>query len=291
MSTQNKYDLVLIGNLIVDQIYCVNNWHKQGTSNNLYCQYRAVGGLGNIINIITNKLNIFVEGVIGNDDNGEFIKEYLKPTKHFLHTLNGQTSTALIVSNLEKGERTSFVNWGVGENKFAPTPYTSSWTHISYLDIIPNLDIKKIRKTSNIVSADLCLHNPTNLIKNKVLSQLQYLDYLIISKTELFSYLNIEISNISKYKLKHLVVHCKEWTHILENNTYDKIINKNKILENINVLGAGDTYCANFILYQLTKEKNSTMLPSGRTTNTTAAEWAHNQTTDFLKKRKTIPTL
>lgn len=270
MST--KYDLRLIGNLIVDKIYCVNNFDKQGTSNELVSQYESVGGIGNMVGVVKDKLKIFVEGVIGSDENGKKVELYLKYTDSFLDIYKGETSCAVIISNLKNSERTSFVSWGNGKSEFEPTKHHAKWTHVCYLDTT-NIDLAELRETSEILSADLCLSNPDEETMSRVISQCKYLDYLFVSEKEFNPYLNG-----SKFSVQNLVLHEKDRTYVFDKKDSYQVFNDSEILKNVNVLGCGDVYCANFILYQLTNELD----------NKAAAKFAHDQTYKFLTDGKKI---
>lgn len=280
MSIPNKKDLVLLGNLTFDQVYKIPKWPKQGTSNELISHRLSVGGIGNIIESTDfNKLKIFVEGNIGDDLAGETIKAYLKnkSIKHKLHSSTKPTSQALIVSSLSSEERTSFVNWGCGADPFVPTAKHTRWTHISYLDIIPSLDLNKIRENSDIVSADLCLSNPSRNTINSTLNKLQYLDYLFASESEfdplITGYESIDL--FKTFKLKCLIFHSRLETIIQYRDKGFQVNGKHSIINNIDVLGAGDAYCGNFILSQL----NNKSL-------TKSAEFAHQKATEFILNRK-----
>lgn len=281
MSTQNKYDLVLLGNIIIDEIYLVQKWPTQGTSNNFQSQKFSIGGIGNILEALKlDNLNIFVECCVGNDEHGNVIKKYLidQQIKFKLHTSDKPTSKALILSSLELNERTSFVNWGCGNEIFSLENKPTKWTHISYLDIISPPDFKQIKRCSDIISADLCLSNPPCEIINLIKLQLQYIDYLFISESEIAAFIinyidkNELLNFVNNYQLKCLIFHTRKKTIIIKNKQCVEIAASDQIINNSNVLGAGDAYCANFILYNL---KYGNDLEK-------AAEHAHKQATKFV---------
>lgn len=280
MLTQNKYDLILLGNAIIDEVYCITQWPSQGTSNIFQSHKISVGGIGNIIESFKNSdLKIMVECVIGNDNNGKIIKKYFKRKniKTNLHISNKATSKALILSNLELKERTSFVNWGCGIETFLSNK-KSKWTHISYLDVIPSLDLKIIKTNSDIISADLCLSNPDIKTIYLLYNQLQYLDYLFISESELTSFLNKKTISyiINEFKLKNLIYHTKNKTFIINKIESKETLEQPILTNDINVLGAGDAYCANFIKFKLNNKSKSDL---------NAAIYAHQQATKFVLSR------
>lgn len=273
MSTQNKYDLKILGNIIVDDIYCIPGFNKEGTSNIFNSHKISVGGIGNIITALDNKdLKIIVECNIGNDPDGLLVKKFLQ-TKNVitkLHLSKKQTSRALILSNLKLKERTSFVDWGCGFDQIVSSEKVK-WTHISYLDIISSLNMKNIKNNSEIISADLCLSNPSKKTIKSILNKLKYIDYLFVSESEIYSLIDDPKNLIKKYHLKCLIFHTRNETIIIKENYYNKIINTQKIIENTNVLGAGDVYCSGFILSKLNKK-----------TDVKSIIYAHRQATKLV---------
>lgn len=197
-----------------------------------------------------------------------------------MHLSNKQTSHALILSNLESNERTSFVNWGCGYDNIKPSNLQTRWKHISYIDILSMTDLDQCRKNSTIMSADVCLSNPNNI--NSTISKLHYFDYLFISESEFFPLIG-DINNIKEImslvnmtKLKCIVLHTRLNTHLIYKDNYKIINNNNKIITNTNVLGAGDVYCINFINYQLNNNINDEY----------AAIHAHKHTTNYIALNK-----
>lgn len=77
MLIQNNYDLILLGNIIIDDVYSIPSWGFEGTSNIFDKYSQNIGGIGNLIKefnmINNNKLSLFVESIIGNDLNGNLI--------------------------------------------------------------------------------------------------------------------------------------------------------------------------------------------------------------------------
>jgi sugar/nucleoside kinase (ribokinase family) len=281
MSIQDEYDLTILGNAIVDDIYCTSTWAKEGTSNTFESYKTAIGGIGNIVKALDgSNLKILAETVIGNDSDGNKIIKYFESKKIDTNAKKSllPTSRALILSNLKSKERTSFVSWGCGQDAITPSCKKTKWTHISYLDTLAPFDIKEIRKNSTIISADLCLSNPPTDVIETTLQQLSYLDYLFISETEAEWLIGKKISIssgfdfIEKYRLKTLIYHTKLKTIIINSESYIEVPGLHLTIENINVLGAGDAYCAGFIYYQLKNNENAI----------NAALWAHESATKFI---------
>lgn len=278
MSTLNKYDLTLLGNIIIDEIYCVPYWAEEGTSNIILEHDTSIGGIGNIIKELSKtNLHLFVETIIGNDEGAKLVRKFLYDnniTTSF-HLSDKPTSRALIISS--NNERTSFVKWGCSNDFIASSNVKSNWSHISYLDVCTKIDLESIRLNSNIISADLCLSKPSTEIIRNVLQQLSYLDYLFVSESEISSLIpdhNLQ-EFVKQHKLKCLVFHTKTKTILVKEESYQEVNSPHKIFNDVNVLGAGDVYCANFIYYLLKNVPDEMK----------AALWAHQQATTFISRK------
>lgn len=277
MSTLNKYDLVLLGNVVVDDVYKLNEWANEGTSNRYDSHHNSIGGIGNIIEALKErKLKIKVEYSIGSDTNGQLVQNYFDTisAEYKLHTSSQPTSHALILSNLQSNERTSFVNWGCGHDPIVSNN-PARWTHVSYLDIIYKIDLEALRPHSDVLSADLCLSNPSQEVIDAVRNQLQFLDYLFVSESELPALANNPEELLSKYKLSCLVYHKRDRTLIFKNNGYKEVLGNHQLQEQVQVLGAGDAYCANFMFSKL----------NNNATDEESVLWAHEQATKFILGR------
>lgn len=140
---------------------------------------------------------------------------------------------ALIMINKHTSERSSIANLNLFSHP--PLIVQAKWNHILYLNELT--DTSFIPKLSGVVSADVCRGN--NI---KDLSILKYIDYLFISDEDLFVDIKILQNLVKKAVIYHnksgSVVYPKKGTNI---NT------KVKILDNINVLGAGDMLASCFI--------------------------------------------
>tara|TARA_R100000426_G_C4825972_1_gene112761 strand:+ start:454 stop:1128 length:675 start_codon:yes stop_codon:yes gene_type:complete len=197
----------------------------------------SVGSMGNVwknLNYLNSNLNI-----------------KLSPT---------EIGEALILVNKNKSERSSIANLSLYKQQ--PLIYPSKWNHILYINELQ--DISFIKQLKNIVSADICRGN-----KLKNLDILKHIDYLFISDEDLFTDINNLVSKIRKAIIYHTSSGSKIYT---KNN---KVIEtKVKILNNINVLGAGDLLASCFIDEHL---NNSDLKKS--------IQKAHKKVTTILKKQ------
>lgn len=158
-------------------------------------------------------------------------------------------SIATILYDQSKDQRSSLVykeaEYLLSSEKFIEE---ADWKHIAYIDHLPNLtekDIKKMAETSTL-SADFC----ENKINDQLKNLLPYLHYLFISAEDLQ---NIE-NEIKNYLSGFLIVHSKDGSYIWKKeNGILYSINNNYIVENINPLGAGDYFASSFIYNILLK--------------------------------------
>ena len=125
-------------------------------------------------------------------------------------------------------------------------PY-SDWCHIAYINQIKNLDFFQ-NLISPIISADITKENP-----ELCYDYLDKVDYLFLSKEDLFD----DINKIGK-KVKKWVIAHDPFGSIYSNGnkTFEYKLPKNNYLYNINVLGAGDAFAATFINEQITNNKD-----------------------------------
>lgn len=276
----SKIDLHLIGNSIVDEIFEVQRSEPETKgfipgSSNIYSSKRtSFGGLGNLLLVLKNTdLSIHVSTHLGKDESGRKIKDYFFKNKiDFTSYSVKETSSALILSEDFRGnvkEKTSFVKWGnVSEfRKFKPVK--SRWAHISYLDILYNIDLSKLRKYYDYISADLCLNAPKKAVIKKVLKNLKYLDFLFISTNEVSTYTSlvkkewgyqlhsdflIQLLKDNKFNTT-IILHSPYFVLVCDRKNKEIEVKFEKIRENVSVVGAGDKFAAYLIFTLLSSNK------------------------------------
>ena len=138
----------------------------------------------------------------------------------------------------------------------------SKWNHIMYLNQMKNCDFIN-QLDGSIISADLTSGPMLNL------QFLKNLDYLFISDEDIFMSLD-ELALLVK---GWVILHSPHGS-ICHNGT-ESFETKTKIIENLNVLGAGDFFAASFISEML--RNNSEMKES--------VDFAHKNTTKILLRR------
>lgn len=261
MSIQNEFDLALVGNITVDDVYAIHGWPDAGTSNVYSSNRKSVGGLGNIIEALAGRLRIHVEAKVGDDEDGRYIAEYLtsRGVQFVLHLSEKPTTKAVIFSDVKNSERTSFVEWGCGRDGFKPKAVEAKWGHLSYADVLAEIDMSSLRGSCKTLSADVCLSIPT-------LTPLKYIDLLFVSKSE----------NVPLLETQTVILHSRRCSQIREFGKEEVVVTGlHKIIEEIDVLGAGDAYCAGFI-HSMLKESSL----AG------AALLAHDEATNFIVRRR-----
>ena len=253
------FDLNLIGCSVIDEVYSVPKLTTIAGSSNLFTsRYRAFGGIGNLWNVLkSSKLKIHVGTALGPKDSCYVLKN--RGNLHASVVLIKETPSALILS--EDGEKTSYVNWSnLGKIKEFPTK-PAKWSHIVYLDLLPNLNLKSIRNNSEIISADLCLDTLDEKQLKKISAKFKQLDILFLSTNEVISYKELlGIKDIHLTKVAEAIKHEFEIKHavILHGSGFVSVATKEGTftvktpakVTNTPVVGAGDKLAA-FIIREL----------------------------------------
>ena len=154
----------------------------------------------------------------------------------------------------------------LNHNIVKPTISTSDWYHIAYLNQIDNLSF--LDSIHNIVSADITKEKP-ELCYN----HLNKIDYLFISKEDLFE----DIKIIGKKVNRWVIAHDPFGSIYSDGSTvHEHILPDENYLNNVNILGAGDSFAACFINEHIT---NSDMGIHNLIKN------AHLNTTNLIKNK------
>lgn len=145
---------------------------------------------------------------------------------------------AVVLINECKSQRVGRGNLNLKTNK--PKPIDAKWHHIMYLNQLK--DKSFIKDLNGIVSADLTAGDMN--IKN----ELRYIDYLFISEEDLF----MDIKNLAQLVRKNVILHYPSGSACVGKNMSKTYTTTFK--ENMNVLGAGDSFAACFISNMLTHD-------------------------------------
>jgi hypothetical protein len=276
-----KVDLHLIGNTVIDDVYRIHRCEKDhllGTSNTYSNHYKSLGGIFNLLTVLKeSKLKTYVSThwkaqapnpkLFNNPFEG-FSGVDFYPVDDFSHAL-------ILSEGLNGGslEKTTYVKWGdVSSFKdFKPVPAT--WAHISYLDVLEDLDLKPLRDSYKNISADVCLSNLSPETLEKVINNLQYIDFLFISTNEIDTYIknlpdscytNLEVYEkgivdwiFKEMKVRKGLIYHSANFHFLATPSEYKQVKLKDLISNVSVVGAGDKLAANFLIYFLTKTSDS----------------------------------
>lgn len=141
--------------------------------------------------------------------------------------------SALIWIDKDSSSRISKPNMNQIQNKNINTDINSKWNHILYLNQLPELGF--IKNLTNTISADI---STGGIIPYKYL---KYIDFLFIADEDL----NIPLEDLCKQTKGWVILHYPGGS--TTSNGSETIKCTNKIIKNLDVLGAGDIFASNFI--------------------------------------------
>ena len=149
---------------------------------------------------------------------------------------------AIIVVDKKNNRRISKCHHNI--NTRTPVVSKNDWHHIAYINKLADSSfIKDIKQ--GIISADITKETP-----DKVMDNLKYIDFLFISDEDLF----MDIQKLGTLTKGWVIVHSPTSSVFSDGKSiYKYTIPKELILNNINVLGAGDYFAAGFINSTLQK--------------------------------------
>lgn len=143
-----------------------------------------------------------------------------------------------------------------------PTLRNCKWSHICYINHIKDTSfISKIK--DSVISVDIAGKDDFDF------GVLKYIDYTFVSEEDI-----VDLEKIITYAKGSVIVHSNDGS-ITYHKGEKQIVNKHEVLTGkVNVLGAGDFFCAAFISEMI----NSGMLES-------SLEKSHALTFNYLKNR------
>jgi len=142
---------------------------------------------------------------------------------------------ALIVVDMNTNRRVgkAILNY----KQIVPTFAESDWNHVAYINQIKKLDF--LDNLSSIISADITKESP-----ELCFDYLDKLDYLFLSREDLFEDIKLLGKKVKKWVIAHDPVGS---VYSNGKQTFEYKLPKDKYLNNMNVLGAGDSFAAAFI--------------------------------------------
>jgi len=311
-----KYNIGLIGNTYYDIILRLNTDHViPGETQEVSEIHHKLGGVFNFLRALENDSNIYINLYTSFGDNRiqESKYEFAKNTRIITNNIEIQKNKSTLESIItvdNTGTKTTFPYLCEQENrvKFYSNKelclnklVNADWYHIMYIDKLDlNIaDIKKIRTSAKIISADLCSVKPSYKVLSKMEKLLGEIDYLFLSEYEAESFAgyldhynripnilntntipikdNHDFDNLIEQKTLYnalmISAASSKAVCILHTPTYSFVVPANKNcrkllyravyhnhqLKNINPIGAGDMCAANFIKLMLNKGKKYNM--------------------------------
>lgn len=172
---------------------------------------------------------------------------------------------AIIVVNRENSQRVGRANLNIRQK--TPKIVNSRWHHIMYLNHLKDLDFISSIETG-IVSADITSGGNFE----RIIPFLDKIDFLFISDEDLF----MDVYELSKKVSGNVILHYPSGSLTVGKNI-ESIEIKTEIINDLDVLGAGDIFAASFISsYMKTNDLKKSI------------EYSHKKTTDILMEKKEI---
>jgi sugar/nucleoside kinase (ribokinase family) len=200
--------IAIAGNLIVDYVKEIDSYPSQGMLSNISSVQQSVGGCvtNTIIDLakIDSDIELFALGMVGNDSNGEYIRDVLQKLNIDILgvKINGEAVTSFTdVMTSEDGEVRTFFHARGANAEFDITDIdfpkiTSRFFHIGYALLLDRFDapdeeygtvmaktLAKAKQHGMITSLDVVSEN-SKRFKKIVSPCLKYCDNLIINEVE-----------------------------------------------------------------------------------------------------------
>ena len=290
-----NFRITLHGNMILDKTYCVKGY-SENESNICQSSSTSLGSIGNTLHALATldrDCTVNISSAIGSDQSGQYIRRWLSSFKKLnpsfsvaldLPSTTFPTSEAVIISDIAAKKRSSIVSWGACSKRTTIGRFESDWTHIMYADKLPELSIEDVKRVSrsNIVSIDLCSSNYGKETREKVVSMLPFVDFVVASTEEgmcLADSADVKtaVRSIISQCRRGVVLHSPSGSCFMsKEDKAPRMYSNVDVLEGpVNVLGAGDIFASSFIISIL----------RGNTVHDSIA-FSHNHTTLTLKERQ-----
>lgn len=287
--------IVIAGNLLVDHVKRCDTYPMPGMLTNIRSVSKCIGGSINVaadIAKIDPDINVSVLGKVGNDSDGEYIKEVLAglgiDISGILVDPSNPTSFSDVMSAADSGERTFFhargTNAEFGYEDIDFDKLSCDIFHIAYALLLDKFDAedteygtvmaRTLARVSSMgikTSMDVVSEEGERFIK-VVTPCLKYCDYLIINEVEASLITDTPVRDkdgkISHSAVKTVInklfeagVHEVVCVHSPEGGWYSRSGGGITFLPSINLtkdmikgkVGAGDAFCAG-MLYSIYRE-------------------------------------
>ena len=283
-----SFDLNLAGNLILDRICELDAPLLENASNPCAVMHDRTGGIGNLARALAGRgMKLHVDGWVGRDLAGSFVQHELEALASVTLSVkaleNQATSTAVILADRSRAERTSVVRWGACREIDAFTPVQSRWTHLSYLDALDAVTpqtLEGLRARTNALSVDLCRSDHGHGERQRLLRLLAFVDHVILSDVEAESLVGRRGGDAARalgaLVGRSAIVHSPSGSHASDGRilvSHDA----GTPLTGLNPLGAGDRFCAEMLVHLVDARAG---LPE-----VALLAHCHTETTTFLRSQ------
>jgi sugar/nucleoside kinase (ribokinase family) len=200
--------ILFAGNLIIDYIKIIDKYPATGMLSNIYSSRRCIGGCAANTSVDISKIDssvpVKVIGMIGDDENGEYILSVLRnnniDVKGIIKSNLLPTSFTDVMTVKNTGERTFFhargANAGLAYKHIGFKKISADIFHIGYALLLDSLDaedseygtvmaktLAEAKKNGLKTSIDVVSENSKRFVRI-VTPSLKYCDYLIINEVE-----------------------------------------------------------------------------------------------------------
>ena len=289
--TNMKNGISVAGSILVDNINEISAYPQAGELTKIKSVQKSVGGCVPNVAIdlkrICPELTVKAVGKVGDDENGEYVKEVLSQRGVDIENISvGEDKTSFTeVMSVTGGQRTFFTYAGAsadfGINDIPMSALNVKMLHLGYFLLLDKIDngegvklLKQAKENGVKTSIDLVSENSDRY--SLVLPCLQYVDNLIINEVEASALTGIEpkkenlVEIAQKLKgygvLERVIIHTPEMGVCVSKNGVQRVpaydLPKNFI---VGTTGAGDAFCAGalFGIYQDKTDKGILEFASG----------------------------
>ncbi len=275
MNNKERSGIAVAGNILVDKINEINAYPQCGELTQILNVENTLGGC--VCNValglkkISPDIDITAIGKIGNDDNGNYVKEELSKGGVCTDGIvvgNDENTSFTQVMSIINSQRTFFTYPGAsstfGYNDICFEEVNAKIFHLGYFMLLEKIDngegltiLKRLKQEGIETSIDLVSENSDRY--NLVLPCLRYVDYLIINEYEAGKLTDIEptqenIKRIAEKLVelgvsKKVIIHNPEFSVCLSNGVFTRV---NSLLLPDGYIkgttGAGDAFCSGALI-------------------------------------------
>jgi sugar/nucleoside kinase (ribokinase family) len=199
-----KKGIVVAGNLIVDYVKSIENYPQEGMLANIRIVMRGIGGCAANtsagLSMIDPGLKVLATGLVGKDENGSFITDYLASCGVDVSHIGriDQPTSFTDVMSVPAGQRTFFHARGANAyfEDLPPELFDFSHLHMGYALLLDRMDreddehgtrmarLLAIARSHGVKTSLDVVSESSDRFKRVILPSLRHCDNLIINETE-----------------------------------------------------------------------------------------------------------